>query len=648
MMKYKEIVEPLGDAIVLDEDGAIEKAIAAFADADDDRTALPARASRDGAIGFLTERALLRAIAANAGKTWEASQALLPCDFASRSGDAPVDLSDFEHAEALLIHNAAGRPVGIVRKRVAVRAFLDRIVERIVGVARRTEPLGGENYAKNRIFYRSAYHTAKDLCDLIDAIEKNNAKLLKILKFSDDSIFVADDNGVTIFVNDAFTKPSGAKKSEFVNVSVAELERRGRFKPSLTSMILREKKRLTILQRVPNRLNRVLPWMVTGVPIFDENGAIEMVVTNAKSIEEYEQLKRYLKKTQNDASAQSVPQNGEAIVCLGGRMREVIDLAEKAAEADCTVLITGESGTGKGLLARHIHARSARWNKNLIEVNCGSIPETLFESEFFGYESGAFTGANAGGKAGLLEAAHGGTLLLDEIGDMALPLQTKLLKVLQDKRVTRVGGIKEIEVDVRIIAATNRVLARLIEAGAFRADLYWRLSLFPIHIAPLRERRDDIPLLIEHFLRLFNAKHEKRTHFSAALTEAMRSWPWPGNVRQLEYFVERMVILYDGEIGPRDILNGAPIDAGAGLAGDRKDAAVSIRGIMPLRDALNETERQLFLLAAESGRSSYEIAEILGTSQTNAYRKIKKYLAEAGDRSAYARDASLFESDEPV
>jgi transcriptional regulator with PAS, ATPase and Fis domain len=264
----------------------------------------------------------------------------------------------------------------------------------------------------------------------------------------------------------------------------------------------------------------------------------------------------------------------------------------------------------------------------LVEVNCGSIPETLFESEFFGYESGAFTGAGRGGKEGLLEVAHGGTLLLDEIGDMALPLQAKLLKVLQDKRMTRVGGTKEIEVDVRIIAATNHPLADLIETGAFRADLYWRLNLFPIHIAPLRERRDDVPVLIDYFLQIFNAKHGKRARFSDALTEAMCAWPWPGNVRQLEYFVERMVILRDGEIGPRDVPDGGLSElSDAGLPGKRTDAAVAVRGLMPLRDALDETERQLFLLAAESGRSSYEIAEILGTSQTNAYRKIKKYLA---------------------
>jgi transcriptional regulator with PAS, ATPase and Fis domain len=359
-----------------------------------------------------------------------------------------------------------------------------------------------------------------------------------------------------------------------------------------------------------------------------------MIVTNAKNIEEYEQLKRYLERTRGRNFMHSAPQCGDGLVCFGNRMRAVIEMAGKAAETDCTVLITGESGTGKGLLARYIHARSARKDKALIEVNCNSIPEMLFESEFFGYESGAFTGAKAGGKPGLLEAAQGGTMLLDEIGDMALPLQAKLLKVLQDKRVTRVGGLREIEVYVRIIAATNRSLASLIEAGAFRTDLYYRLNLFPIHIAPLRDRPDDIPALIDHFLRLFNAKHGKQAHFSDATVSAMRRWPWPGNVRQLEYFVERMVILRNGEIGPGDIP-----DADGDISDDspfyeRSAAAVSVRRIMPLQDALDETERQLFRLAAENGRSSYEIAKILGTSQTNAYRKIKKYLAGTENRRA--------------
>ncbi|MDR2355767.1 MAG: sigma 54-interacting transcriptional regulator [Clostridiales Family XIII bacterium] len=623
-MQYGEIAEPLRDVIVLDADGAIDAAVAAFAEADDACAIVPVRVSRGDAIAYLTERALLRAIAAGGEKARERPLPV-PCAFVSRTRDDAVDLRDFAHAEALLILDAEGEPCGIAQKRTAMRRILEMLVERLSAAAKRTERLGGESYAKNRIFYRASYHTAADLRALIDAIAENEAKLLKILKFSADSIFVADDKGVTIFVNDAFVKPSADAALEYINLPVIEFERCGIIRPLITPMIIRERKTLTILQHVVNKAGRTMQWITTGVPIFDENGALEMIVTNAKNIEEYEGLKQYLEKTREKRFTPAAVNIAEEIVCFGGQMRAVVEMAEKVAETDSTVLITGESGTGKGLLARYIHAQSARKDKNLIEVNCNSIPELLFESEFFGYVSGAFTGAKVGGKPGLLETAHGGTLLLDEIGDMALPLQAKLLKVLQDKRVTRVGGLKEIDVDVRIIAATNHSLTSLIETGAFRADLYYRLNLFPIHIAPLRERPDDIPLLIEHFLRFFNAKHGKQTRFSGALVDAMRGLTWPGNVRQLEYFVERMVILFNGEVKPDDIPSGETDHKT--LFGEQKDAAVLVRGIMPLQDALDETERQLFRLASENGGSSYEIAKILGTSQTNAYRKIKKYLA---------------------
>ncbi|MDR2088971.1 MAG: sigma 54-interacting transcriptional regulator [Clostridiales Family XIII bacterium] len=637
-MKYGEIAEPLRDAIVLDADGALGAAAAAFAEAENTCGAIPARASREGELGYLTERMLLRALAEDARGT---PQSLSPRPFATRAADDAVDLRDFEREEALLILDAEGRPAGVAHRRTAERLLLESVILRLAETAKRAEPLGGPQYAGNQIFCRDSYHTAEDLCGLIDAIAENEAKLLKILKFSADSIFVADGKGVAIFVNDVFAKVVDAEKSEFINMPVAELKRKWNFKPSITPMIIREKKNVAIIQEIPNRLGHVTSWIVMGVPIFDKDGALEMIVTNAKNIEEYEQLRRYLEKVRERDCAHPLPHGGE-IVFSGDRMRSVIEMADKAAETDCTVLITGESGTGKGMLARRIHAQSARKDKSLIEVNCNSIPEMLFESEFFGYESGAFTGAKAGGKPGLLEAAQGGTLLLDEIGDMALSLQAKLLKVLQDKRVTRIGGFKEIEVDVRIIAATNRSPERLIAAGAFRADLYYRLNLFPIHIAPLRERPDDIPVLIDHFSRLFNAKHGKRVRFSGALVGAMRALPWPGNVRQLEYFVERMVILHSGEIGPNDIPEGDP--GAAGPLGERAGGAVLVRRIMPLQNALDETERQLFRLAAENGRSSYEIAKILDTSQTNAYRKIKKYLADADGRKAGPQEASKIES----
>ncbi|MDR1136050.1 MAG: sigma 54-interacting transcriptional regulator [Clostridiales Family XIII bacterium] len=633
-MRYKEIAKPLRDATVLDEEDTLDAAVAVLAGMSDAFGVLWVRTARGEIGGFLTARSLILAVAANAKNLVEALRAASVGAVESRKSEDVVDMRDFEHADTLLIVDDEGRPCGSVRRVAAVQALFEDVIRRLSAAAKQIEPLGGDEYAGNWIFRLPAYHTSDEMSRLIDAISDNNAKLLKILKYSADSIFVADGKGVAVFANNAFDKPAGLDRSKYINVRADELEKQGHIKPSLTPMIIREGKSITILQEVLNRFGRVTQWIVTGVPILNDHGAIEMIVTNARSIEEYEQLKHYVEKTRGKTFTRPVVRDDDKIICFGGQMRAVVEIAEKAAETDCTVLITGESGTGKSLLARYIHAKSSRAGKNMIEVNCNSIPEMLFESEFFGYESGAFTGAKAGGKPGLLEIAHGGSMLLDEIGDMALPLQAKLLKVLQDKRVTRIGGFKEIDVDARIIAATNNSLTDRIAAGTFRADLYYRLNLFPIHIAPLRERADDIPMLIDHFLRLFNIKHRKQTFFSDSAIDDMCAWEWPGNVRQLEYFVERMVILFDGEIGRLDLdseeRNGS-VGRESGVRASavfnpRRDTSVTVRNIMPLQDALDETERQLFALAAESGHSSYEIARILCTSQANAYRKLKKYM----------------------
>jgi transcriptional regulator with PAS, ATPase and Fis domain len=620
-VRYGEIAKPLRDAVALNAGDSIGSALAAFAGMDADAAIVLVGTPPNGLCGFLTERALVRAIAANPENVKKPLTTLPPRALDARKETDPVDLRDFEREDALLILDSEGLPFGVTDRRTAARALLDGMIRRLSETAKRMNPLGGRDYAGNRIFCLDAYHSAEELYGLIDAIADNGARLQKILKHSSHSIYVADGAGVTLFANAAFEKPAGLREADYVNVPVEELSHRGLFDPPITPMVIRKGKSVTILQQAAVS-GRATQWIVTGTPIFDGDGALEMVVTNAKSIEEYEKLKRYLEKPQDISFSRPTPQNGDEIICFGGRMKEALSMADKAAETDCTVLITGESGTGKGVLARYIHAQSARRNKSLIEVNCSSIPELLFESEFFGYETGAFTGAKAGGKPGLLEVAHEGTLLLDEIGDMALPLQAKLLKVLQDKRMTRVGGLREIEVDVRIIAASNRPLPELISSGLFRADLYYRLNLFPIHIVPLRDRPEDIRMLTDHFLRLFNAKHGKQTRFSDDAICALRERRWPGNVRQLEYFVERMVILHDGEIGANDLSDSDMRDDG------QDAAAVLVRRIIPLQRALDETERQLFTLAAENGGSSYEIAKILDTSQTNAYRKIKKYLSD--------------------
>jgi transcriptional regulator with GAF, ATPase, and Fis domain len=227
--------------------------------------------------------------------------------------------------------------------------------------------------------------------------------------------------------------------------------------------------------------------------------------------------------------------------------REAVRVAELAAQTDASVLICGETGTGKEVLARFIHCRSRRAGGPFVAVNCGAIPESLLETELFGHEKGAFTGA-VGARVGKFEAADGGTVFLDEVGDMSPAMQVKLLRVLQERTFERVGGNRPVRVDVRIIAATNRDLRQLVREGRFRADLFYRISVVPVWLPPLRERPEDIPLLARHFLEKHRARYGKAvTGFTPQAMRRMRSYPWPGNVRELEHAVMRALVLCDGE-----------------------------------------------------------------------------------------------------
>jgi len=234
------------------------------------------------------------------------------------------------------------------------------------------------------------------------------------------------------------------------------------------------------------------------------------------------------------------------VIGISDKMQEVFKTALKAAKSKATILLMGESGTGKELIAKAIHFESDRAKGPFVAINCAAIPENLLEAELFGYEKGAFTGALVS-KPGKFELANGGTIFLDEIGDMSLSLQAKLLRVIQEKVFERIGGTKPIKVDVRIIAATNKDLENMVKEGSFREDLYYRLNVIPIFLPPLRERREDIPLLIDHFLKKFNKEYGKNLGISDEAVKALINYSWPGNVRELENTIERLVVLTEGE-----------------------------------------------------------------------------------------------------
>jgi DNA-binding NtrC family response regulator len=309
------------------------------------------------------------------------------------------------------------------------------------------------------------------------------------------------------------------------------------------------------------------------------------------------------------------------VVCESAAMRRVQEDVERILGLDTTVLLTGETGTGKQLIARGIHYSGPRRDRPLIEINCSAIPDTLFESELFGFTRGAFTGAS-GDRKGLFHLADGGTLFLDEIGEVPLSLQPKLLSAIQEKKIMRIGGSRQVEVDVRIIAATNKSLEEEVAAGRFRKDLFFRLDVFPIRMPPLRERREDIPVLAEIFLHRFARKCGKRVaRLSAQAVARLQAWEWPGNVRELENFIERAVIRAKGE--ELDI-------AGEFPAGPEGEGGLPFTSEIPFREAKERVvsafeRRYIEELLRRSGGRLTDAARAAGIDNKNFSEKMKRY-----------------------
>jgi len=303
---------------------------------------------------------------------------------------------------------------------------------------------------------------------------------------------------------------------------------------------------------------------------------------------------------------------------------EALTVIERVSQTDCTVLITGESGTGKDLMARALHSASERHCGNFVPLNCGAIPEALLESELFGHTRGAFTGA-VSARVGRFAMADGGTLFLDEVGEMSVHLQGKLLRVLQEKEFSPVGDSKTYKCDVRIVAATNRVLEEMVEAGEFRADLYWRLNVVPIEMPPLRNRRCDVANLADHFIAIHNARHKRElVGISAAAMEMMEGYEWPGNIRQLENLVQRVVVVKgEGSLEPEDLP--PKVLEKSGARSGRQAPSVLPDDGLDLRDEVEQFENSLILQALE--RTSWNknrAAGLLKLNRTTLVEKLKK------------------------
>ena len=313
-------------------------------------------------------------------------------------------------------------------------------------------------------------------------------------------------------------------------------------------------------------------------------------------------------------------------------MKEIYNLIKQVAKSpSTTVLIQGESGTGKELVARAVHRLSSRRNGRFVDINCAALTESLLEAELFGYEKGSFTGAATTGKPGLFEVADKGTIFLDEIGEMGITLQAKLLRVLQERQFKRVGGIHDIKVDIRVVASTNRNLEKEVDAGNFRMDLYYRLKVLPIYIPPLRERKDDILLLVKHFVHKYNNDFKKNIHRIPLETEKiLLEYHWPGNIREIKNVIERAVLIANGDILLPELV--VPINMGANAALPGENVEIESGGdnggvpdeSSPRSLASIEKQHIQKVLNETSWRRT-EAAKILGINRTTLYNKIKEY-----------------------
>lgn len=374
----------------------------------------------------------------------------------------------------------------------------------------------------------------------------------EILNSITDGIHIVDKNGMVIYVNSAFLKLSGGEKIPYLGESIFDLVKTGMSSSSVSPSILDTgKPENKLVEYYMSGKNCIL----NGNPVYI-NGKLERVVTvvrdfsNISSIFQQVFLEKQ-RETMLQTAEGAVGQKGLTIG-LGGSMGPIYEKVSKFAVYDVPILMTGETGTGKDYLATIIHHLSGRRGP-FIRINCGAIPESLLESELFGYDTGAFTGAAKGGKPGLFERAQDGTLYLDEIGELPLPMQVKLLSAIENREITRLGATACRRINARIIAATNRPLEQLVQERQFREDLYYRLNVVRVHIPPLRERPDDILSLAVSFLGKFNEGYVRRCRLSESALEALLSYRWPGNVRELRNVMERLVIFSDGLIQKEQI-----------------------------------------------------------------------------------------------
>lgn len=472
-----------------------------------------------------------------------------------------------------------------------------------------------------------------------DALEQAASHSLReldsVLESIHDGIWVIDGQGVTRRINRAMERIAGIRACEVVGRHVSEPLREGRFKTCVTLRALKTRHTVTLFDDYSNGKR----CLNTSTPIFDADGKVWRVIAAIRDITELENLQTKLSNLEVEALAYRLRAQGLEDETASGLLGQSLlvqrvrqDIA-KAAQADAVTLILGETGTGKSLAAKLIHDVSARAEKPFVAVNCGAIPPALMESEIFGYEGGAFTGAARGGKRGMLELAQGGTLLLDEVGELSLPMQAKLLHVLDGQPIYRVGGTQPITVDARIIAATNKPLDKMAAEGGFREDLFYRLRVLCVEMPPLRERRDDILLLAWHFLRKIGQDTGAAKRLDPRTEQVFLAYDWPGNVRELQSIIQSLLTLCERQ-------NILPGDLPSYMRESAQEVPEPAAPKESLTSAVERLERDMLSTALAETGSTYKAGRRLGISQSSVVRKAKKYGLHTASATDWAHRAA--------
>lgn len=453
----------------------------------------------------------------------------------------------------------------------------------------------------------------------LDFVRHLYSDLQAVYASSQEQILVINESGKIIRIAGTFLSNFwGANTpNEIIGKNIIEFVHRDIFQPNVFELCKKQMKKVTAIQESSGN-TRI--WSI-ATPVYHE-GHLEKIIILSRDITS-EKTATPLRREENEhhtpdqyAAANA---NEKPIVYRSKKIENLIASINRVAQFNSTILLEGESGVGKEMFAHLIHTVSPRRYQKLVRINCGAIPENLIESELFGYEKGAFTGADKNGKAGLFEIANNGTLFLDEIAELPFNMQVKLLRVIQEQEVTRIGGLRPIPVNVRIISATNKNLKEMVNSGEFREDLYYRLNVIPFRIPSLRERKEDILPLSINFSQNFNERYGIKKSFTPEAIEVLESYEWPGNVRELQNIVERLTLLCQDEWIYRE-------DVITVLYGDAKEKRKNLYllDLMPMKEAVEELEKQLIERGIKKYQTADKLSKVLGVSPATISRRMKK------------------------